>query len=97
MAPLLLVTRLTVRLVQAQERAWEGKQMTGAEGLERLIQLCVREVMVNGKMADWTIPEPCADVQRLLEKAGVKLPRRLTPDGRRVHTKTWLRRNRVRR
>jgi len=90
-----LVTKLSLRLVQALERAWESENMTVAEGLERLSQLCVMEVIVNGKMADWTIPEPRADVKRLLEKAGVKLPKRLAPDGRRVHTKTRLRRNRV--
>jgi len=95
MAPLPLVTMLSLRLVQALERAWEGEHMTVAEGLERLSQLCVVEVIVNGKVADWTIPEPRADVQRLLEKAGVKLPQRLAPDGRRVHTQTRLRRKRV--
>jgi len=94
-APLLLVTRLTLRLVQALERAREGEHLTVVEGLAWLSQLCVREVIVNGKMADWTIPEPRADVKRLLEKAGVKLPKRLASDGRRVHTKTRLRRKRV--
>jgi len=95
MAPLPLVTMLSLRLIQALERAWEGGHITGAEGLERVSQLCVMEVIANGKLADWTIPEPRADVQRLLEKAGVKLLQRLAPDGRRVHTKTRLRRKRV--
>jgi len=90
-----LVTMLSLRLVQALERAWEGENMTVAEGLEPLSQLCVTEVIVNGRVADWTIPEPRADVKRLLEKAGVKLAERLAPDGRRVHTKTRLRRKRV--
>jgi len=91
----MLVTMVSLQLVQAWERVWEGEHGIVAEGRERVRQLCVIEVIVNGNAADGTIPEPRVDVQWLLEKAGVKLPQRLAPDGRRVHTKTWLWRKRV--
>jgi hypothetical protein len=48
--------------------------LTVQEGLKKLSTLCVVEVELADQISCLTIPEPSADVAKLIELAGVRLP-----------------------
>jgi len=85
-----LVVMLAYRLVQELQTAWSGEDLTVQEGIDQLGSLTVTEVLVNGKVKDQLVPEPRAWLQRLLDLAQVKLPKRIRPSGVKVSTKKKL-------
>jgi transposase len=90
-----LVVMLAYRLVQELAQRWREMDLTVAEGLQQLSSLCAIEVVVGGQNACLRIPEPSADVARLIELARVRLPKMFRSGGVKVATKKKLPENRT--
>ena len=90
-----LVVMLAHRLIQELQHAWAGENLTVEEGLKQLSSLCVTEVMVNGTVKDQLLPEPRAQVKKLMELLKVEMPKKLHYTGRIVPTKKNLKQSRV--
>src|SRR4051794_8582853 len=90
-----LVVMLAYRLVRELAQRWREVDLTVAEGLQKLSSLCAIEVVVGGQHACLRIPEPSADVARLIELAEVRLPRLFRSGGVKVATKKKLPENRT--
>jgi Transposase DDE domain len=85
-----LVVMLAYRLVQELAQRWREVDLTVAEGLQALSSLCAVEVVVDGQNACLRLPEPSAEVARLIELARVSLPKILRSGGGQVATKKKL-------
>jgi hypothetical protein len=57
--------------------------------------LCVTEVVVHGAVKDQLLPEPRAQVKKLIELAKVVMPKKLRYTGRIVSTKKHLKKSRT--
>jgi hypothetical protein len=90
-----LVVMLAHRLIQELQHGWAGENLTVEEGLKQLSSLCVTEVLVNGAVKDQLLPEPRAQVKKLLELAKVEMPKKLRYTGRIVPTKKNLKQSRA--
>jgi len=90
-----LVVMLAHRLIQELQHGWAGENLTVEEGLKQLSSLCVTEVLVNGAVKDQLLPEPRAQVKKLLELAKVEMPKKLRYTGRIVPTKKNLKQYRA--
>ena len=90
-----LVVMLAYRLVQALAQRWRELDLTVAEGLQQLSSLCALEVVVGGQNACLRIPEPSAEVARLIELARVRLPKMFRSGGVNVATKKKLPEHRI--
>jgi hypothetical protein len=90
-----LVVMLAHRLIQELQQCWAGENLTVEEGLKQLSSLCVTEVLVNGAVKDQLLPEPRAQVKKLMELAQVALPKKLHYTGRIVPTKKNLKKSRT--
>ncbi len=90
-----LVVMLAHRLIQELQQCWAGENLTVEEGLKQLSSLCVTEVLVNGAVKDQLLPEPRAQVKKLMELAQVALPKKLHYTGRIVPTKKNLKQSRT--
>ena len=86
----LLVVMLAYLLVQELARCWRDLDLTVEEGLEELKSLCTTQVVVQGRSVLHNIPRPRASVQRLLDAAGVTLPKSIADRGVRVSTRKKL-------
>jgi transposase len=89
------VVMLAHRLIQELQQAWAGENLTVEEGLKQLSSLCVTEVMVNGAVKDQLLPEPRAQVKKLMELLKVEMPKKLHYTGRIVPTKKHLKKSRL--
>lgn len=89
-----LVVMLAYRLVHELARRWQTLDLTVQEGLQKLSTLCVVEVMLADQTSCLTIPEPSADVAKLIELAGVTLPTVFRSRGVKVATRRKLQENR---
>jgi len=90
-----LVVMLAHRLIRELQHAWAGENLTVAEGLKQLSSLCVTEVLVNGTVKDQLLPEPRAQIKKLLELLKIELPKKLHYTGRIVPTKKHLKQSRI--
>jgi hypothetical protein len=90
-----LVVMLAHRLIQELQHGWAGENLTVEEGLKQLGSLCVTEVMVHGTVKDQLLPEPRAQVKKLMELAKVEMPKKLHDTGRIVPTKKNLTQSRT--
>jgi len=86
----LLVVMLAYLLVQELYRCWRDLDLTVEEGLDELKSLCTTQVVVKGRSVMHNIPQPRASVQRLLDAAGVTLPKSIADRGVRVSTRKKL-------
>ena len=86
----LLVVMLAYLLVQELYRCWHHLDLTVEEGLDELKSLCTTQVVVKGRSVLHNIPQPRASVQRLLDAAGVTLPKSIADRGVRVSTRKKL-------
>ena len=91
-----LVVMLAHRLIQQLQHCWAGENLTVQEGINQLSSLCVTEILVNGAVKDQLVPQPRAQVKKLLELAKVELPKKLRYTGRIVSTKQELKNSRTR-
>lgn len=89
-----LVVMLAYRLVRELGRRWQTLDLTVQEGLKKLSTLCTVEVVLADKTRCLTIPEPSADVAKLIKLAGVTLPRVFRNLGIKVATRKKLQENR---
>jgi transposase len=85
-----LVVMLAYRLVRELAQRWRELDLTVAEGLQQLSSLCAIEVVVGGQNACLRLPEPSAEVARLIELARVRLPKMFRSGGVKVATKKKL-------
>jgi hypothetical protein len=85
-----LVVMLAYRLVRELAQRWRELDLTVAEGLQKLSSLCAIEVVVGGQNACLRLPEPSAEVARLIELARVRLPKMFRSGGVKVATKKKL-------
>lgn len=88
------VVMLAYRIVQELAERWSRLDLTVAEGLKQLTQLCATEIVVHGKAGCNQIPEPRPEVSKLLSAARVRLPEVLACSGIRVATRKKLPENR---
>jgi hypothetical protein len=86
----LLVVMLAYLLIQELYRCWCEFDLTVEEGLKELSSLCTTQVVVKGRSVMHNIPQPRASVQRLLDAAGVTLPKSIADRGVRVSTRKKL-------
>lgn len=92
-----LVVMLAYRLVRELGRRWQTLDLTVQEGLKKLSTLCTVEVVLADKTRCLTIPEPSADVAKLIKLAGVTLPTVFRSLGIKVATRKKLQENRTNR
>ena len=85
-----LVVMLAHRLIQELQGCWAGENLTVEEGIKQLSTLCVTEVIVNGTVREQLLPEPRAQVQKLIELAKVEMPKKLRHTGRIAPTRKNL-------
>jgi hypothetical protein len=85
-----LVVMLAYRLVRELAQRWREVDLTVAEGLQKLSSLCAIEVVVGGQNACLRLPEPSAEVARLIELARVRLPKMFRSGAVKVATKKKL-------
>jgi hypothetical protein len=90
-----LVVMLAHRLIQELHHGWAGENLTVEEGLKQLGSLCVTEVMVNSTVKDQLLPQPRAQVKKLMELVQVEMPKKLHYTGRIVPTKKNLKQSRT--
>jgi hypothetical protein len=90
-----LVVMLAYRLVRELAQRWRELDLTVAEGLQKLSSLCAIEVVVGGRNACLQLPEPSAEVARLIELARVGLPKMFRSGGVKVATKKKLPEHRI--
>ena len=90
-----LVVMLAHRLIQELQQCWAGENLTVEEGIKQLSSLCVTEILVNGAVKDQLLPEPRAQVKKLMELAKVPIPKKLRYTGRIVPTKKTLKQSRT--
>jgi transposase len=86
----LLVVMLAYLIVQELAKCWRDVELTVEEGLEELKSLCTTRVLVKGQAVLHNVPEPRESVQRLLDAAGVTLPKTIADRGVRVSTRKKL-------
>ena len=91
------VVMLAYRIIAELARCWQPFDLTVEEGLEALAGLCATEVAVSGQARLIRIPRPRAELQQLLEAAGVRLPEALPSRGVVVSTKRKLPERRTKR
>jgi hypothetical protein len=85
-----LVVMLAYRLVRELAQRWRELDLTVGEGLQKLSSLCAIEVVVGGQNACLRLPEPSAELARLIELARVRLPKIFRSGGVKVATKKKL-------
>ena len=71
------VTMLSYIVVKYLEEAWKGLDITVEEGLKLLDGLSLFEVKIGGELKYYEVPEGSDMMQKLLDAAGVKLPKRV--------------------
>ncbi|MGM0488463.1 MAG: IS1634 family transposase, partial [Planctomycetota bacterium] len=71
----LLVVMLAYLLVQELARCWRDFDLTVEEGLAELKSPCTTQVTIKGRSVLHNVPKPRPSVQRLLDAAGVTLPK----------------------
>ncbi len=72
-----LVLMLAYLLLRRLQQAWEGLDLTAAEGLKQLATLGAIEVKLKGQGSYLKIPTPREDSQKLLEALNIRLPHAL--------------------
>jgi hypothetical protein len=90
------VVMLAYHIIQKLARRWQPLNITVAEGIKELAQLCCMEVHIPGQPPSNDISVPRELSRQLLEAAQVRLPRILPSNGIAVATKKKLQTKRKR-
>lgn len=86
-----LVVMLAYKIVRELARCWRSFNTTVEEGIHQLTTLCAQTVtMKKPDLAFNTVPKPSADLAKLIEAAGVTLPRALAERTAQVVTRKFL-------
>ncbi len=85
-----LIVMLAYRIVQELAHRWRSIELTVAEGLRDLSQVCVLEMRIKGNPFCHKIPEPRPAIKELLEKADVRLPETFSASNKKVATRKKL-------
>lgn len=89
------VVMLAYLITRELAKRWSHLNLTVSEGINDLTTLCANEVIINGKPHCHQIPQPRHTLQKLLEAAGVRLPKVLPHKGVKVTTKKKLQKRRL--
>ena len=92
-----LVVMLAYRIIQELAARWRELDLTVQEGIAQLATLSAVEASLDGEHWVQRIPEPRAELRKLLELAEVRLPEVLPPRRIRVSTRRKLPTRRKRR
>ena len=72
------------------QEARRNIELTVAEGINELTQVCAIEMRVNNKPLFNRIPQPRDSIKKLLKEAGVHLPEVFSAGGEKVATRKKL-------
>lgn len=86
------IVMLAYMIMKKLDQMWSSLYFTVEEGLRSLSTLCINEVSANGKMFQ-QIPQPRLQNQKLLQAAGVQLPKVLPKNSARVVTRVSRRKS----
>jgi len=86
----LLVVMLAYLIVRELADCWYKMDVTVEEALDELKSLCTTRVVLKGTSVMHNIPKPRKSVQRLLDAAGVTLPKTIADRGVEVSTRKKL-------
>jgi len=84
------VVMLAYRIVKELAELWRHLDVTVQEGLDEFTTLCAMEVETEEGVRYNRIPEPRQSIKKLLEAAGVQLPKIFSATGVKVTTKKKL-------
>jgi transposase len=84
------VVMLAYLIVAELARCWQAVDLTVEEGIQELSTLCMTEVTIAGKTRINEVPTPRASIKRLLQAAGIRLPKALPYTGASVSSKKKL-------
>jgi len=85
-----LIVMLAYRIVQELANRWKGIELTVAEGINELSQVCAIEMRVNNKPFFNRIPQPRTSIKKLLKEARVHLPEVFSASQKKVATRKKL-------
>jgi len=85
-----LIVMLAYRIVKELANRWKDIELTLAEGIKELSQVCAIEMRVNNKPFFNRIPQPRASIKKLLKEAGVHLPEVFLASEKKVATRKKL-------
>ena len=83
------IVMLAYMVIRRLEQAWASFNLTVAEGVQQLENICVTELSVNGHIT-YKIPEPGEVVQKLLAALQIRLPELLVPQKVKIVTRKKL-------
>jgi hypothetical protein len=84
------VVMLGYMIVAELSRCWQALDLTVEEGIQELATLCMTEVTIAGRPRINEVPTPRASIKRLLQAAGIRLPKALPYTGATVSSKKKL-------
>ena len=84
------VVMLAYMIVAELARCWQTLDLTVEEGIQELATLCMTEVTIAGRPRINEVPTPRASIKRLLQAAGIRLPKALPYTGATVSSKKKL-------
>jgi len=84
------VVMLAYMIVAELARCWQALDLTVEEGIQELATLCMTEVTIAGRPRINEVPTPRASIKRLLQAAGIRLPKALPYTGATVSSKKKL-------
>ncbi len=84
------VVMLAYMIVAELARCWQALDLTVEEGIQELATLCMTEVTIAGRPRINEVPTPRASIKRLLQAAGIRLPKALPYTGAVVSSKKKL-------
>lgn len=76
-AGLAFIIMLAYLVARELQQKWKTINLTVTEGLASLSRICVQELSIPGTSPVNCLPTPCADNQKLLDLAGIKLPKQV--------------------
>lgn len=88
-----MVVMLAYLIAKTLRESWSELDVTVAEGLRQLSSLSTMEIVIKGQVSIHQIPTPREMSAKLLEAAGVKLPKALPSLGATVVTRKTLARS----
>jgi len=84
------IVMLAYMIVQKLRQAWKDFDLTVEEGIDRLANVSMCEIWVNGAYSASKIATPKPDLQRLLDPLGITIPQTLPRLGAKIVTRKKL-------
>ena len=84
------VVMLAYMIIQRLRQAWKDFDLTVEEGIDRLANVSMCEIWVNGTYSASKIATPKPDLQKLLDPLGITIPQILPRLGAKIVTRKKL-------